>query len=138
MPKKILFAFDGSDASQRAFDVALEMAEKFQAPLLVLAVVRLPEPITSLELGALLDNAKEHYEQSFAGLRERAAARGVALETAIEVGHPAEHIVGRAEREHYDHIIMGRSGTTQFARLLLGSVSERVLSYAHCPVTVVK
>jgi nucleotide-binding universal stress UspA family protein len=60
------------------------------------------------------------------------------MRTVIEVGHPAEHLVAMAEREGVDLIVMGRRGRTATARWLLGSVSERVLRYAHCPVTVVK
>src|ERR1039457_378169 len=103
MIKKILVAFDDSEASYRAFDFATDLAEKFNAKLILLAIVRLPEPTTS-----------------------------------VEVGHPPEHIVALAEREHVDLIVMGRRGRTQVGRFILGSTSERVLRYAHCAVTVVK
>jgi len=64
--------------------------------------------------------------------------RGIDVDTRVEVGHPAEHIVALAEKEHCDLIVMGRRGRTQVARRMRGSVSGRVLRYAHCPVTVVK
>jgi nucleotide-binding universal stress UspA family protein len=138
MLKKILVAFDDSEPSFHAFDLALELAFQFKAKLILLAVIRLPEPTTSLELEAILDDAKQHYEQAFRDLRERTNPRQVDFQTSVEVGHPAEHIVAVAERENVDIIVMGRRGRTQVARWMLGSVSERVLRYALCPVTVVK
>ena len=138
MLKKVLVAFDGSESSHRAFDFASEVAERFKATLLLIAIVRLPEPTTSLEMGAILDDAKEHYEKAFLELRGRASSRGIDFVASVEVGHPAEHVVALAEREHVDLIVMGRRGRTQVGRFILGSTSERVLRYAHCAVTVVK
>lgn len=137
MLKRILVAFDGSPSAFTAFDFAADLAAAFRSELLVLAVIRLPEPTTSLELGAVLDSMKEHYEKDMAALRARLGERA-ALRTRVEVGHPAEHIVAVAERERADLIVMGRRGHTAIARWMLGSVSERVLRYAHCPVTVIK
>jgi nucleotide-binding universal stress UspA family protein len=134
--KRILVAFDGSEGSQRAYDFALELARKFGADVLVLAVVRLPEPTTSLELDSILDLGTEQYNKDFEALLARAS--GVNVRTDTEVGHPAEKIVARAEHEHADLIVMGRRGRSAIGRWMLGSVSERVLRYAHCPVTVVK
>lgn len=133
----ILVAYDGSPQAQRATDLAFSMAAAMQSKLLIFAVIRPPEPAARAELNAVLDDAREHYEQSFAQLREQAKRRGVELETEIEVGHPAEHIVHRAEQTHTELIIMGRRGISSFQRWMLGSISERVLRYAHCPVMVV-
>jgi len=138
MIKKILVAFDGSEPSLRAFDIATELAFCFHAKLLLLAVVRPPEPATSLELGAVLDDAKEHYAREFDELRDRTNPRAIDFTTRVEVGHPAEHIVGMAENEGCDLIVLGRRGRTAVGRFLLGSTSERVLRYAHCAVTIVK
>ena len=56
----------------------------------------------------------------------------------MAVGHPAEQIIHRAETDKIDLIILGRRGTSMFQKMILGSISERVLRYAHCPVMVVK
>lgn len=138
MIKKILVAFDDSEASYRAFDFAADLAERFKAKLILLAIVRLPEPTTSLEVGAMLDDAKEHYEKAFQELRDRTNPKSIDFVANVEVGHPAEHLVALAEKEHVDLIVMGRRGRTQVGRFILGSTSERVLRYAHCAVTVVK
>jgi nucleotide-binding universal stress UspA family protein len=131
----ILVAHDGSPQAQRAAEIAFSMAEVLQSKLLILAVIRLPEPAPRAELHAVLDDGREHYEKNFAQLREQAKLRGLEIETDIEVGHPAEHIVHRAEQLHTALIIMGRRGISSFQRWLLGSVSERVLRY--CPVMIV-
>lgn len=138
MSKKILVAFDGSEPSSRAFHVALEMAEKFQWGLLVVAVISLPESKSTPRMEAFLEESHAQFDAVFTDLREIAQKKGVTLETAIEAGHPAEHIISRAEKEGCEHIVLGRRGMSRIERWVIGSVSERVLRYAHCPVTVVK
>jgi len=137
MFSRILVAYDTSEQSESAFSHAIEIAARFQSDLLVLSIVRPPEPPTRVELEAFLESGREHYEEAFAKLRRVASQRGVTLRTAVEVGHPAQNIVRAAERERSDLVVMGRRGKTVIARWVLGSVSERVLRYAHCPVLVV-
>jgi nucleotide-binding universal stress UspA family protein len=138
MLKTILVAFDGSEQSGKAFDLGLEIAAKFKAKLLVMGIVRLPEPAISVEIDALLDSGKSHFAEEFARLGEKAKELNVQFETVVEVGHPAEHILRYAEDHHADMIVMGRRGLNRATRFILGSVSERVMRYAHCPVAVVK
>jgi nucleotide-binding universal stress UspA family protein len=135
--RQMMVGYDGSKQSDKAVDVALGLASCMDAKLLVFAVARPPEPATSVELEAVLDDAREHYEEGFKRIRERTDP-DVQFETAIAVGHPAEQIVHRAETEHSDLIILGNRGHSRIERLLLGSTSERVLRYAHCPVMIVR
>jgi nucleotide-binding universal stress UspA family protein len=134
---KILVGYDGSAQAEKAVDVALSLAQCVDAKVLIFAVARPPEPATSVELEAVLDDAREHYEQGFKKIRERADEE-IEIQTEIAVGHPAEQIVHKAETEHFDLIILGRRGVSTFEKWLLGSISERVLRYAHCPVMVVR
>jgi nucleotide-binding universal stress UspA family protein len=138
MLKTVLAAFDGSDQSEKAFALALEIARRFEARLSVIGVIRLPEPAISMEIEAMLDQGREHFADAFSRLARKAEKAGVVLDAEVEVGHPAEQILRRAEDIRADLIVMGRRGTTRATRWILGSVSERVLRYAHCPVTVVK
>ena len=135
--RKLLVGYDGSPQSDKAVDVALSLADCVDSAVLVFAVARPPEPATSAELEAMLDEAREHFEEGFKKIREKAQGHNVEIRTAIEVGHPAEHIIHRAEAEGIDLIILGRRGRSMISRMMLGSVSERVLRYAHCPVMVV-
>jgi nucleotide-binding universal stress UspA family protein len=135
--RKILVGYDGSAQSDKAVDVALSLAECVDATVLVFAIARPPEPSTSAELGAMLDDAREHYEEAFKKILDKARGRDLTVTTDMAVGHPAEQIIYRAEKDGIDLIVLGRRGRSQIARMMLGSVSERVLRYAHCPVMVV-
>jgi nucleotide-binding universal stress UspA family protein len=63
---------------------------------------------------------------------------GVPFEAIREWGAPAEKIITIAEHNNADLIIMGSRGLGGFASLLLGSVSDRVLHHATCPVLIVR
>jgi nucleotide-binding universal stress UspA family protein len=135
---KILVGYDGSAQAKKALDVAFSLAQVMDSKILVFAVARPPEPATSVEVHAVLDDAKEHYEEDFKRISQMAAEREITLETQLAVGHPAEQIIHRAEQERIDLVVLGRRGTSLFEKWILGSVSERVLRYAHCPVMVVR
>jgi|SRR5580658_702058 nucleotide-binding universal stress UspA family protein len=136
--RKILVGFDGSVQAAKATETAFSLAQAVDGRVILLAVARPPEPATSVELHAMLDDAREHYEQEFVKYRAKAGEMGIALETAVAVGHPAEQIIRRAESDHIELILLGRRGMSRFEKWILGSISERVLRYAHCPVMVVR
>ena len=135
--QRILVAFDASPHAEHALNVALSMAGDMKAKLFVIAVIRPPEPAESAEFHAVLDEGRERYERSFAPIREIARQKEVELETDIVVGHPAEQIIHRAESIQASLIVMGKRSHTILHRWMLGSNSERVLRYAHCPVMIV-
>jgi nucleotide-binding universal stress UspA family protein len=135
--QRILAAFDASPHAEHALDVALSMAADMKAKLFVLAVIRPPELAESAEFNAVLDEGRERYESSFVPIRERARQKGIDLETDVVVGHPAEQILHRADTIQASLIVMGKRSHTILHRWMLGSNSERVLKYAHCPVMIV-
>ena len=135
--RKLLVGYDGSPQSDKAVDIAFSLAKCLDAAVLLFAVVRPPEPATSVELEAVLDDAKEHFEEGFKKILEKARSLDVEVKTDMAVGHPAEQIIHRAEMDGIDLIILGRRGRSMISRMMLGSVSERALRYAHCPVMVV-
>lgn len=136
--RSILVGYDSSPQAEKAAALALSIAEVMDSHVLLFAVARPPEPATSVELHAVLDDAKEHYEQGFNQIVARAKEKGISIETEIVVGHPAEQIIHRAEIGKIDLVVLGRRGTSLFEKWILGSVSERVLRYAHCPVMVIR
>ncbi len=136
--RKILVGFDGSAQAAKAAETAFSLAQAVDGQVLLLGVARPPEPATSVELHAMLDDAREHYELEFVKFRAKAQKMGLELETAVAVGHPAEQIIRRAESDHIELILLGRRGMSRFEKWILGSISERVLRYAHCPVMVVR
>jgi nucleotide-binding universal stress UspA family protein len=135
--QRILVAFDASPHAEHALNVALSMAGDMKAKLFVISVIRPPEPAESAEFNAVLEDGREQYEHSFAPLRERARQKDIELETDIVVGHPAEQIIRRAETIQASIIVMGKRSHTLLHRWMLGSNTERVLKYAHCPVMIV-
>jgi nucleotide-binding universal stress UspA family protein len=135
--RRMLVGYDGSPQSDKAVEVAFSLARCIDSTVLILAVARPPEPATSVELGAVLDDAREHYEEGFKKILEQARTHDLDVTTDMAVGHPGEQIIHRAEADSIDLIILGRRGRSMISRMMLGSTSERVLRYAHCPVMVV-
>jgi len=139
--KNILIAFDGSEQSYQAFDFALDMAKMCSGATInffVLSVVQPPEPIDLVEMDAIIENATEHYEQLFKGLRGRAKERDIEITTEVAVGHPADQVVRYAAEHGCDMIIVGQRGKSKIESWLLGSVSKRVATHSRCTVVIVK
>lgn len=132
--KRILIAYDGSEAAGRAFDQALDLAGKYGAELHVLTVARPPEFGEEVETEAVIENSRHHAHQIQKPLKERAAH----ARFEVAVGHPAVKITTWAEEHGVDLIVMGHRGKTLFERWLIGSVAKKVMSYAHCSVLVVR
>lgn len=135
---KLLVAYDGSKQSEKAYAMAVDMATKYSARMIVLSVARPPEPPVAVELEAVLESATEYYEGHFKCMKEQAQTLGIEATFQVRVGHPAEQIVHMANEEKVDAIVMGHRGESFLQRWLLGSVAKRVLSYAHCTVVVVR
>jgi nucleotide-binding universal stress UspA family protein len=135
--QRILVAFDASPHAEHALDVALSMAGDMKAKLFVISVIRPPEPAESAEFHAVLEEGRERYEKCFVPLRERAKQKDIEIETDNVLGHPAEQIIHKADVIQASLIVMGKRSHTILHRWMLGSNSERVLRYAHCPVMIV-
>lgn len=135
--QRILVAYDGSPHSEHALDVALSMAGDMKAKLFVISVIRPPEPAESAEFHAVVDAGREKYEKSYTRIRELARQKSIELETEIVVGHPAEQIIHMADMMQASVIVMGKRSHSILHRWMIGSNSERVLRYAHCPVMIV-
>jgi nucleotide-binding universal stress UspA family protein len=138
MFRRILLAYDGSDASTKASDLALDLARRYDARLTVLSVARPPEFGDDVETEAVIDNSRAYHEALLERVRQRLAASGFDATYLVEVGHPTEQIIAAAERIEADLIVLGHRGKTLFQRLRLGSVSKQVVQYADCPVLVVR
>ena len=119
MNSKILCAYDGSQAAEKAFDYALALAVAFSADLSVLAVAQPPEPREDVETEALLESAQEHFEDDFAKLRKKADAARLSAKFEVAVGHPAEQILYHADSLGADHIVLGHRGKNAFQRWLM-------------------
>jgi len=136
--KRVLVGYDGSEHAAKAFAMAVDLAGKYGAELEVVCVAQPPEPPGMVETEAVLEAAQEHFEKAFAALRPQAEAAGLHPQLTVLVGNPADQIVHHAGTTGADLIVLGHRGKSRMQRWLLGSISKRVSSYAHCAVLIVR
>ena len=141
MPDTVLVPMDGSSKAEEALAYALDT---YDADVTVLFVADLGMNAPSLEgvPGAasadLEAAAREQAEPVFETATERAAEHDAPLDTAFEIGTPANTIVDYADTGGFDEIVIGTHGRTGAGRVLLGSVAETVARRSPVPVTIVK
>lgn len=135
--KKILVATDGSRYSGLATDKAIDFAKSYGGSLTAVSVVDVPSEFYAEAPGAvdkLIANAKGFV----AAVSKKAEANDIAASTFVGEGEAFEIITRLVQKEKIDVIIMGSHGRTGLKRLLMGSVTEKVIGHAPCPVLVVK
>jgi nucleotide-binding universal stress UspA family protein len=137
--ERILVAIDGSDASDRAFAKALELADVTDAQLTALAIEG-PLPAYAATVGEV-DEVKREKDIFFSALAVRAHDQaeevGIELEVELRAGHAAEVISDFAAYGGFDLVVLGHRG--HFLRdHLLGSTADRVAEHAPCPVMIVR
>ncbi|HEY5998214.1 MAG TPA: universal stress protein [bacterium] len=135
--KTVLIATDGSRFSLAAAAKAVDFASSYGGRVVALSVVDLPE-----EVYAVAPEAAEKFVEKARGyvaaVADLAAGAGVRSSTAVREGTSADVVVRLAREEAADVIVMGSHGRTGLARLLMGSVTEKVIGHASCPVLVVR
>jgi nucleotide-binding universal stress UspA family protein len=140
--KRILVPFDFGEPAEHALDFAQKLATSFGASVEALYVVPyLPSAALPIpELGAIplaAHAVDEMAEDARTRLHDALApedTRHRYLRKTVKVGDPRAQIVAYAAAEGVDLIVMGTHGRTGAARFLLGSVAERVVREAPCPV----
>jgi len=136
---KALIAVDPSEHSKKAVVLSAKFAKKTGVKLTLLHVIEdvvsykeIPDTWIHQQKAkkaqALLDELKKLAEEY--GAPE--------VDTKIAVGPVAEEIVRIGEEGNYDYIVVGTRGMSGFKRMLIGSVAEKVVLHAHCPVVVVR
>jgi nucleotide-binding universal stress UspA family protein len=137
---KILIAIDGSDASMDAADYAISISKGYNAELCALHVIRadvdLFGPHETSEFMTRMRNEGEKYLNK---VKFKANEKNIQIKTEIiSFINIAGAIVDYAEENNIDLIVIGTRGRSGFKKLLLGSVASHVVTYAHCPVLVIK
>lgn len=134
---KVLLATDASEKGAAAADRALELAQTYSSELMVVAVREVPGQIFGEEatvVAEVKDKLPEHIE----AVTKAAQSLKIRVKGQILEGTPYSNIVNCAQQEKAELIVMGSHGRTGLTRLLMGSVTERVIGHAPCPVLVVK
>ncbi len=136
----VLIAVDGSPASQHAARFGLSLAEQLKAQATLLTVLHRPEmiPLGPMGTSVVTSGPTETELEALRGGLDAIAKEHptVKIDRVIELGPVAETILDWAARRHVDMIVLGARGLSPARRFLLGSVSDRVVHHAHCPVTV--
>ena len=139
--RSILCPYDGSEFSRRALEHATALARFYKAPLTLLHVHTGapigPDADRLTWDGPLQARERKRLVVWLADIGAPARAAGVGVEAKVVEGNPAAEILRIAREEAASLLILGTHGRSGFDRLLLGSVTERVLRYAPCPVLTV-
>lgn len=146
---RILVAVDGSENSNKATRLAIDLARRRQASLFVLHVIQTPTYSEVTAPGATaspaftkqyIDFAKKDAEKWVADVVKEAEDAGLKVRGEIveNAQSAVQAITEYASNSKIDLIVMGTRGLTGFRKLLLGSVSNGVVSHAPCSVLVVR
>jgi nucleotide-binding universal stress UspA family protein len=146
MFKNILIPTDGSELSQRAVRVAVELAKLHHARVtgihvipdyhLLIAYEGAFDPVTEERIE---EDAKARAENYLAFVRKTAADADVPCDTMCETSdHPYDAILKAADGRHCDLIVMTSHGRKGLAAVLLGSETRKVLTHTRIPVLVVR
>ncbi len=142
---RVLIPVDFSEDSLHAADYGADLAKRFNAEVILLYVV---EPIyyaapvdmyaTSPSLATLLVEQRESARKQLAELMTKLEKQRLRVTALLKTGAPAHVIPDTAKRTKADLIVMATHGRTGLAHVLMGSVAERVVRMAECPVLTVR
>ncbi len=140
--QRILVPIDFSDNAASVLDWAAHLAKEHGSRILLLHVYHLPVEFQQLE-GAYLppdfwSTVKNEAEQQLGRFAEDLRGRGLEVEALVREGYPATVIVEEAESLEADLVVIGTHGLSGLKHMLLGSIAERVVQKAPCPVLTVK
>jgi nucleotide-binding universal stress UspA family protein len=164
MFKRVLVTLDGSSISEAVLPEAARLLRGTEAEVHLLTVAEVPrataahpegEPLTvgvpapgavvRMEVASTLETKAQAISRVTDELREFLIAEAepfdrvaIRYHTAVRFGYPAEEILGYAEKEKVDLVMMATHGHTGLARLVFGSVASRVVASGVCPVLLVR
>jgi universal stress protein A len=142
--KNILVPITFTEDSKAILDNAVTIAEKFKAKITVFHVLREPKVDLSeidFELGfieKIKANQEEEAEKELKQLISEPFLKKCQIKTDMRWGQPFVEIVNEAKKLKADLIVMGTHGRTGLSHVLIGSVAEKVLRLAPCPVMVIR
>jgi len=142
VPQHLLVPTDFSPYAEDALAYAIALARALRARVTLLHVIsamywatgEMPGALSASLMEELESVAQQSLEQAF----QRVRAAGLEGEVVVLHGSPFEGIVSAARDQGVDLIVMGSHGRTGLPHLLLGSVAERVVRLAPCPVLVTR
>ncbi|MGE0242914.1 MAG: universal stress protein [Nitrososphaeraceae archaeon] len=150
--KKILVGVDGSEKSFEAADYAINFSKKCESELLLIVNILPIEPWYHGEypyewgkpevLEKVYEKEKEEMQKTLNKIKEKADKLNLNSKVDVEMTprttNPSAALVIYSEKNNVDLIVVGTRGRTGLKKMLLGSVASGVVTYAHCPVLVIK
>ncbi len=143
MPRRqILIATDGSETAREAADFGMEMVGCSGAKVYAVYVIE-TTPYRSVPLDQIwsketLDEFERVGHEATSYIEKIGKAVGAEVESRVLKGNPAEKILSFAEDNNIDMIIVGSLGKSGYERVLVGSVSDKIIRHAKVPVLVVR
>jgi universal stress protein A len=139
----ILVAVDFSDSSDNAFQMALSMAKKFEAKLVILHVINEPVDLRGFYVPHIsFEKLEEEVEGGAKKMMESFCRQNIVdfddYETMIVSGLPYEEIINKAGEQSADLIVLGTHGRTGLDHVLFGSTAEKVVRKSPYPVLTVR
>src|SRR5262249_19396384 len=140
--QRFLVPLDFSEYANQALDYAINLASKLGARLTLLHVIQ-ALPLGGVDMGVTvpytyMQELEAEIMESMNDYLQRVTAAGLEGEIAVVHGVPFHEIIELAKNQRADLIIMGTHGRTGFQHVLLGSVAEKVVRLAPCPVLVAR
>ena len=147
---RILIATDGSEYSEKAAKVGIELAKLSAGKVIIVYVADIGSYAPSADLipafggvspdviDGIVASIREAGERATAKVDELARASGVTSERMIVEGNPPSEILRIAESDKIDLIVMGKIGKTGLEKFLIGSVAEKVVNKSKVPVLIVR
>ena len=139
--KKILVPFDGSGYSEKAYEQALEIAEKFESELTVMTVIQSKmadsSGVSLTRMQEIQDEEEDAATAMFKTLEDRAKTKNISF--SIKMVHnpsSSEAIVDYVDSRDMDLVVMGSHGRTGFRKIILGSVASGVVGHTKCSVLI--
>ena len=147
MIEKILVGIDGSENSYKALNYAIDLAQKYNASLIILNILQIPvfgTPQEPLEVSAattsIINDLRKTHENTLNKAKEIAQKTNpkIKINAIMKEGNPASQITSTADEEKADLIVIGHTGQGRLKELFLGTTSERVAHTAKCAVLIIK
>ncbi|MEO5830370.1 MAG: universal stress protein [Rhodanobacter sp.] len=138
MVKYSLVGYDGSDASRRAFQFAIDLARCSGGRVRVMSVLQVTEGGADVSALLMADSGTQRAQELLRELISIVPDADKMVDVELAYGSPGDVLLSQVEQHGIDHIVIGHTERGALARWLLGSVSENVLARAHVPVTVVR
>jgi nucleotide-binding universal stress UspA family protein len=138
MVKYSLVGYDGSDASRRAFQFAIDLARCSKGRVRVVSVLQVTEGGADACALMMADSGSRRVQELLDELQAMESDAVDLVDVELIHGSPGDVLLSQIEQHGVDHIVIGHTERGALARWLLGSVSGNVLARAHVPVTVVR